>query len=1148
MKNEFKLNKNKVKVLSLKNKNINIEKYLKITKNINLFEKTYFISFYDDLKLELFEYYDRVISEDGYSYNYSDLFIFVSLCISLEKYDYVKEKYDKLDKAGDKTIVSINYSLIEYYLFFSDYKSILKLLYALSMCSKVKKYILKHTLKYLKYMTDVDDELIIKLLRNILDYDLYFSFKVYRALTENINISLKEGIFKYYGMTYDEFENIAYKRALQNKYLYVVSEIYKDKNNETIEGFYKNLDSVFDKIKSYDNNKELLSDNYKFIQREFFLFVILNDFSKYDEYKNDLFNILKDDLFRPSYVYHSIDTIVMHAIKNNKIMELLENMPNNMYSYKEEIIDNSDYYKYCKHEYLRYNYADIFDYLNNYTPNEIITIYLNTSMKLEIGFDKIIEYIKEKFNINIDISNYYFYGEVKLNFMHKFELKTTNVLFSKKIDVTDNIVINNLYNHYLENSFRIRFRLDDNLQISDIYYLKDDGDVVVLSDINNDSEKQVQKKHPIINGKDNLKGLDLINFELKNDSFSIKNILNIDDLFTSLTDENYVKHIEYLESLLNVFSKVSSKSELLTFIDKIRDNNIFNEKYPIYYSVYTIISNLKFELYEKVIRFEMSLDEAVHIYLNSPLKYICLISDYLKDFFKIHKASISIVSLSDYDYVIGCFILEKKESYLVEYNDKMYNLYLEGAPDFGFVKIKILKYEVFTGKLYGIVIKSEVNKKDIKKEYENAFNKMINFKIGNGYNDFNYLYTYKAGIYNINEYIEEYQKIISDNFDNLDFLYEFLKKNKTINIFNENNDYGDLKYNRYLRMLKEQYVNTFEFCYNKEMLEKKIYVSENSFIKTPFRRMIRSYLKETGYDKYIFKKKKRLKLQVMEIGEFVLAQDEFRNNYSLKFSVDYNLEIGSYIIVDLLEYNFEGNFFNVSLLKNVNRDDECERSLTLCINDVLNNLTGLLHDNGKNISYYLERISKYSNEEILYLKNNNKKREFLSLYIKIFRKYIDNFDILNKFLICLEKMNPYDLFNYNYKSNFFDKQELLDITSLYINNVRNTSYYLEALNIYFNSFISKYVSLKSLREVVDSNNNIDFNDTRNTKVIFVKYKKGDMTYLKSYCNKLKFPIKKLYGQSPFMVFKIKERDINSSTIIVRDCKSYSSFKKVSKIK
>lgn len=1316
MKNEVKINKSKVKILYLKNKNVDVKEFMLVLNDIDLYEKVYFISFYDNLKQKIFDYYDQKIKEDGKNYIYSDLFIYISLCVSLNKYDYIKDTYDRLDKSGDKAIISINYSIIEYYLFFSDYKSILKLLYALSMCKKFKKYILKHTLKYLKYMTDVDDELIKKLLRNFLDKDLYFSFRIYRAVTDNLNISLKEGISRYYGMSYEEFEDLAYRRVFENKFLFLVSEIYKDKYNATIEDFYNNIDSVFKKIESYEENKELLNDTYKYIQREFLLFIILSDFSKYDKYKNDLFDILKSDLFRPSYVYHSIDTIDKLAIENGRIIELLDNMPNNIYGYSENIINNSYYYRYCKHEYLEHNYKNIFNYLNKYTPEEIIRIYMNTSMKLVISFDEIIKYIKNNYNVDIDISNYYFFGTISLNFMHKYELKVTNVLFKNVFDVTDNVVINNLYSYYLDNVFNIRFKFNSNLEISNIEYISKEGSIIsfydryknvyesaclglskseqisyinkssnynlpiqiyeihlngilkidetnfnevkrvlendnisgfcinnydiVISDLKekysyseslvidkwdnilkmnfssidkfiiyiNSAFKLFIKLEDVLNElslkeipnyeklsflgvstnkklkiknvfsdkildcdydgkimfkikdssfkivessnqKKGLEGLELISYEIKNNSFSDEVILKVEDLLTFVDDERYVKHVNYLECLVESFSKYNTKDQLISFISNIGKNNIFNENYSIYYPIYLIISNFGIDLYEKIIHFDMSLEEAIHIYLNSPLKYMYLISDYLKDYFKINKANCASVDFSSHELILECFILEKKDSYLVEYNNSNFNIYLESAPDFGFVKVKLTRYEVFTGKLFGKVINNEIDKIDIKSEYDKAFNKMKNFKIGDDYNNFNYLYTYKASTFNINDYIEEYQKIVSDNFRDLDYLYEFLRKNNSFNIFNSSNDYGELKYNRYIKFLKEKFDGLFRFGdYNESILEKKIYISENSFIKNPLRRLIRTYLRKVEMDKFEFKDSKRLKLKVSEIGNFITGYDEYRNHYPLKFSIDYNLKVNNYIIVDLLEYDYEGNYFKASLVSIFNEENYTSRRFALHINDILDILTNILYDDGENISYYLESLSKYSNEDVLFLNILCKKREFLSLYMKLFKKYIGNFDILNRILICLEKLNPYDLFNCNYKSEFFDKKELLDIVSLYIDNIEKTDYYLESLNIYFNSFISKYISLKKLREIILTNKNGKFNASRNSKTLFIKYKADDIFYLKSYCNKLKFPIEKPKSKKPFLFFKIKKRDIEGGIIRAEYMKSYKNLEEIRDLK
>ena len=168
--------------------------------------------------------------------------------------------------------------------------------------------------------------------------------------------------------------------------------------------------------------------------------------------------------------------------------------------------------------------------------------------------------------------------------------------------------------------------------------------------------------------------------------------------------------------------------------------------------------------------------------------------------------------------------------------------------------------------------------------------------------------------------------------------------------------------------------------------------------------------------------------------------------------------------------------------------------------------------------------------------------------MKLFKKYIGNFDILNRILICLEKLNPYDLFNCNYKSEFFDKKELLDIVSLYIDNIEKTDYYLESLNIYFNSFISKYISLKKLREIILTNKNGKFNASRNSKTLFIKYKADDIFYLKSYCNKLKFHIEKPKSKKPFLFFKIKKRDIEGGIIRAEYMKSYKNLEEIRDLK
>lgn len=1312
MKNLIKINKSKVKVLYLKNKDINLQDFTTTGNNLNLFEITYYISLNDKLKEDLLTHYKRKIDEDGKKYKYGDLFILVFLCVSLEKYDIIKELYDRIHKRDSKLIASLNFTLIEYYRYFSDYDSILKFIYALSMCKNSKKYILKQTLNYLKYMTDVDDELITKIIRNIQCYNLSLAFKIYRAVTDNLDITLKEGIPKYFGMSYEEFEELAYKRAGQCKFLILISELYKDKYNATIEDFYNNIDSVFEKIEIY--NKELVTDKYKFIQREIFLFIILSDFSKYENYKKDLFDLLKSEMFKPSYVYHDIDMLSINSIKNGKIIEVLDNMPNNIYGYNEGVIDNKYHYRFCRHEYLKYNYKNVFNYLKKYTSDEIIRIYMNTSLKLVINFEDIIKFIKENYNEIIDISNYYFYGNVKLNNMNKYELNITNILFSKILDVSDNIIINNLYSYYLNNEFKIRFRLNSDFEISDIDYVSKDGTIISFYDrykdvyysaslgvikdeqiayiknsnyhnlplevykihlngilnidetnykeimvvIENDSisgfnkdnydidinklreeilyskDLVMEKWNKILNMKidstvkfhiyinsafkifvkvedvlkdldeifelekitfvgnsvgnkltitnfysdkilncnyngkiifhikdssfnildtnsleKKLEGLDLINDELKNSSFSGKNLLNIEDFFTNVDDERYIKHINYLENLLNYYSNIKSKDELLLSIKKIEKNNIFSEEFPIYYPIFRVISNLKFDLYEKVKEFNMSLDEAIFIYLNSPIKYMYMISDYLKDYFKKNKATCSLVDFCSHELIIECFILEKEEFSIVEYNGKKYNLYIEDAPEYGFVKIRFTKYEVFTGKLYGQIVKDKIDKIDVKSEYEKAFNKMKNFKIGDNYNSFNYIQTYRASVFNVNDYIEEYQKIIFNNLKDLDFLYDFLKKNSSFNLFNSDNNYGELKYNTYIKQRKKTIDGIFRFGeYNESILEKKIYVSENSFIKNPLKKLIRKYLKNVGLDRYEFKNGKRVKLKINEINELVIACDEYRNYYSLKFNIDYNLEIDNYIIVDLLEYDFDENYFKASLVSIFNEENDIDRRFDLYINDILNIMTNLLYDNGDNFSYYLENLSKYSNENIRNLKTNYKKEEFFNLYLKLFKKYINNFDALNKILICLGDLNPYDVSNANYKSVNLDREDLLKIANIYINVVNNTEYYLETINIYYNSFIRKYITLQKLRDNIKINENEEFNKIRDTRTIFIKYKRDDVIYLKSYCNKLKFPIKDIYDIKPFMFFRIKKRRIKSEMIIVKYSKSYHDLEEISSFK
>ncbi|MBR2708536.1 MAG: hypothetical protein IKE90_03795 [Bacilli bacterium] len=1326
MKNVIKINKSKVKVLYLKNKNISLQDFITTGNDLNLYEITYYISLNDKLKEDLFSHYKRKVEEDEKKYKYGDLFILISLSVSLEKYDIIKELYDRIHNRDSKLIESLNFTLIEYYRYFSDYESILKFIYALSMCKKAKRYILKQTLNYLKYMTDVDDELIIKILKNIQSYDLFLAYKIYRAVTDNLDITLKEGIPKYFKMSYEEFEELAYMRADQHKYLILISELYKDKYNATIEDFYNNIDSVFEKIKKY--NKELVTDNYKYIQKELFLFIILGDSSKYEKYKKELFDLLKSELFRPSYVYHDIDKITINAIKNGKIIEVLDNMPNNIYGYKEDIIDIKYHYRFCKHEYLKYNYKNIFDYLKKYTPDEIIRIYMNTSLKLVTNFDDIIKFIKENYNEKIDISNYYFYGNVRLNNMNKYELNITNISYSKTLDLSDNIIINNLYSYYLDNEFKIRFKFNSDLEISDIDYVSKDGTIISFYDrykdvynsallgiikdkqidyiknskyynlplevykihlngilnidetnykeiktvLENDSisgfnksnydidinklreelsyskDLVIEKWNKILNMKidstikfhiyinsafkifvkiedvlkdldeikelkeitfvgnssnnkltitnfysdkiincnyngkiifhikdssfnildtkkleKKLEGLDLINFELKNSSFSDENILNIEDLLTHIDDERYTKHVNYLENLLNYYSNIKSKDELLLFIKKIGKNNIFNERYPIYYPIFSVISNLKFDLYEKVKEYNMSLDEGVYIYLNSPIKYMYMISDYLKDFFKKNKAACSLVDLSNHELIIECFILEKDESSIVEYNGKKYNLYIEDVQDYGFAKIKLTKYEVFTGKLYGQIVKDKIDKIDIKSEYEKAFNKMKNFKIGGEYNSFNYIQTYRASVFNVNDYIEEYQKIIFDNLRDIDFLYDFLKKNSSFNLFNSDNNYGELKYNTYIKQLKKTIDGIFRFGdYNESIIEKKIYVSENSFIKNPLKKLLRKYLKNMELDRYEFKNGKRVKLKINEINDLVIACDEYRNYYSLKFNIDYNLEKYNYIIVDLLEYDLEENYFKASLVSIFNEENDIARRFDLYINDILNIMTNLLYDNGKNFSYYLEKLSKYSNENIRDLKIYYKKDEFFYLYLKLFKKYINNFDALNKILICLGNLNPYDVSNANYKSvhpgknvssanyksDYIDKEAFLKIANIYINVVNNTKYYLETLNIYYNSFICKYIPLQKLRDNIKINENEEFNKTRDTRTIFIKYKNDNVTYLKSYCNKLKFPIKEIYNIKPFMYFRIKKRRIKYNMIEVKYSRSYHDLEEISNYK
>ncbi|MBR3230106.1 MAG: hypothetical protein IKF91_04695 [Bacilli bacterium] len=1315
MKNVIKINKSKVKILSLKNKDVNLNNFTTIVNDLNLFEITYFISLNERLKTELFSYYENKVKEDGINYKYGDLFILVFLSISLEKYKVIKNIYDSVDTQGSKIIVSLNYSLIEYYLYFSDYNSILKLLYALSMCKKAKKYILKHTLKYLRYMTDVNDEIVTKILNNLLSYDLYFSFKVFKNVTNNLNISLKEGIFRFYKMSFEEFEDLAYKRVFENKFLLVVSELYMEKNNATIEDFYNDLDRVFEKIESYEENKDLVNDIYKFIQREFFLFIIIiNNFSKYEKYKNDLFGILKNDIFRSSYVYHNIDSIDNLAIRNNKIIELLDNMPDNIYGYSEDMTNIIDTYKYFRHDYLKDIYKDIFNYLKQYTSNEIIRIYMNTSMKLIIDFEDMIKFLRDNYN-DVRFDNYYFYGSVRKDYMNKYQLRITNVLFDKKIDITDNAIINNLHSYYLDNKLRIRFKMDYNYKISDISYISKDGSIISFYDrykdvynyallgkvekhhllyINNSNYQNLtsdiykihlegilnidennykevllvlendnisgfkydnydidinycQKKYAysedalknkwidilkmdfdsnfkfkiyissafkifikledvisdlkikeipdyksfffvgisnekvnflncyskvnivceykgkikfqiknssfnlinVINIDEELTGLDIINRSLDNYFIdkSIKNYeLNLDDLFCEPFDDRYMKHLDYLEKLCKIFSNIDDKNELLLFINNIGKGNIFNEKYPIYYSIYKTISNFNFN-YKKF--YDVSFDEAIKIYMNSPLKYLYFISDYLKDYFKMNRANTSLVLLSPYHLIMDGFILENGEFSTVEFNDKEVDVYIEDAPSFGFAKIEITKYEVFTGKLYGKLLSSVVDKTDVKKLYMESFDKMKNFKIGDDKNSFNYLNSYKASVYNINDYLIEYINIFTKNFRDIDFEYDFLNKNDSFNIFNNNFDSCDIKNNYIVRRYKEKLDGFFRFGeYSQSILKKKLYVSENSFIKNPLRRLIRCYCRFMKKDNYVFENGKRLKLKIKEIGEYVICMDEYRNYYPLKFDINYNFKEDSYIIVSLSKYYFEGNYFVASLISKSNIKNDYERRFALYINDILNILSGILYDDGDNYCHYLISLSKYSNLDVDYLMTGYKKKEFFDLYFRIFKKYVSNFDKLNKFLNSMDKLNPFNLFNYFYKTPYISRDEIENLTSEYVKNVIKTEYYLDALNIYYNSFVPKIIKLDYLKVLFDRNHVPKFNKYRNSKTLFVKYKIDDLYYLRSYCGRLKIPVVNFRGIEPYMRFCLRKCNIKDFKIDVNNINSYDDIKEVEKYK
>lgn len=64
MKNIIKINKSKVKVLYLKNKNISLQDFTTTGNDLNLYEITYYISLNDKLKEELFIHYKGKVEEE----------------------------------------------------------------------------------------------------------------------------------------------------------------------------------------------------------------------------------------------------------------------------------------------------------------------------------------------------------------------------------------------------------------------------------------------------------------------------------------------------------------------------------------------------------------------------------------------------------------------------------------------------------------------------------------------------------------------------------------------------------------------------------------------------------------------------------------------------------------------------------------------------------------------------------------------------------------------------------------------------------------------------------------------------------------------------------------------------------------------------
>ena len=213
-----------------------------------------------------------------------------------------------------------------------------------------------------------------------------------------------------------------------------------------------------------------------------------------------------------------------------------------------------------------------------------------------------------------------------------------------------------------------------------------------------------------------------------------------------------------------------------------------------------------------------------------------------------------------------------------------------------------------------------------------------------------------------------------------------------------------------------------------------------------------------------------------------------------------------------------------------------------------NILSGILYDDGDNYCHYLISLSKYSNLDVDYLMTGYKKKEFFDLYFRIFKKYVSNFDKLNKFLNSMDKLNPFNLFNYFYKTPYISRDEIENLTSEYVKNVIKTEYYLDALNIYYNSFVPKIIKLDYLKVLFDRNHVPKFNKYRNSKTLFVKYKIDDLYYLRSYCGRLKIPVVNFRGIEPYMRFCLRKCNIKDFKIDVNNINSYDDIKEVEKYK